>query len=615
MYIRDAYKRKGDKKYSCLALVETVRTQKGPRQKIILTLGNVDVPKEQWPLLAEMIKRRLSGQRGMFLDESEELQGITESIMARLRRNGKLKAEEARPEDIIRTNVNEIKVEEPRMLGPVLAAEEYWKRLGITEALKECEMSKQEIERAKVEVFGRLIAPACLRAVTHRQVSENATVEWVKRTALCDIPGNEGISITRDDLYRVSDRLLEDKEKIEESLREKEEGLFRLEEKIYLYDLTSSYFEGEAESNEKAKYGYSRDGRGDCKQVVVGLVVDEEGFVKGHEVYEGDRTDITTLKGTVERLRERMRNKNTEPTIVVDRGMVSEENLETIKEMGMKYIVAARHSERDRKFDEFEDLEMKEIETRSGGKLKVVMKEIGGDIYVLCKSDERKEKDKGIRERFKGRIEEALRKLERNIESGRLRDIKKIDQKIGRIREKYQRVARYYEIETKQSHGVTSLQWRNIGEDEGKYDGTYLLRTNRKDLTDQEIWSLYVTLTRVERAFRNLKSNLGLRPIYHQKEQRVDAHIFISVLAYHLLHAIEYTLRQKGETRSWNTIKQVLQTHQVVTVVLPDADGIHVHHVRVATEVEAGQSEIYKKLEIDPSGIKRKRITFKKAEL
>ena len=605
MYIRDAYKRKGDKKYSCLALVETVRTLKGPRQKTILTLGNVDVPKEQWPLLAEMIKRRLSGQRGMFQDETEELQGITESIVARLRRKGKLKAEEARPEDIIRTNVNELKVEEPRMLGPVLTAEEYWKRLGMTEALKECEMSKQEIERAKVEVFGRLIAP----------MSENATVEWVKRTALCDIPGKEGISITRDDLYRVSDRLLEDKEKIEESLREKENGLFRLEEKIYLYDLTSSYFEGEAASNDKAKYGYSRDGRGDCKQVVVGLVVDEEGFVKGHEVYEGDRTDITTLKGTVERLRERMRNKDTEPTIVVDRGMVSEENLETIKGMGMKYIVAARHSERDRKFDEFEGLEMKEIETRSGGKLKVVMKEMGGDIYVLCKSEERKEKDKGIRKRFKGRIEEALRKLERNIESGRLRDIKKIEQKIGRIREKYQRVARYYEIETKQANGVISLQWRNIGEDEGKYDGTYLLRTNRKDLTDQEIWSLYVTLTRVERAFRNLKSNLGLRPIYHQKEQRVDAHIFISVLAYHLLHAIEYTLRQKGETRSWNTIKQVLQTHQVVTVVLPDADGIHVHHVRVATEAEAGQSEIYKKLEIDPKGIKRKRVTFKKAEL
>lgn len=427
MYIRDAYKRKGDKKYSCLALVETVRTLKGPRQKTILTLGNVDVPKEQWPLLAEMIKRRLSGQRGMFQDETEELQGITESIVARLRRKGKLKAEEARPEDIIRTNVNELKVEEPRMLGPVLTAEEYWKRLGMTEALKECEMSKQEIERAKVEVFGRLIAP----------MSENATVEWVKRTALCDIPGKEGISITRDDLYRVSDRLLEDKEKIEESLREKENGLFRLEEKIYLYDLTSSYFEGEAASNDKAKYGYSRDGRGDCKQVVVGLVVDEEGFVKGHEVYEGDRTDITTLKGTVERLRERMRNKDTEPTIVVDRGMVSEENLETIKGMGMKYIVAARHSERDRKFDEFEGLEMKEIETRSGGKLKVVMKEMGGDIYVLCKSEERKEKDKGIRKRFKGRIEEALRKLERNIESGRLRDIKKIEQKIGRIREKY----------------------------------------------------------------------------------------------------------------------------------------------------------------------------------
>jgi len=363
------------------------------------------------------------------------------------------------------------------------------------------------------------------------------------------MPGNEGIVVKRDDLYRVNDRLLERKQRIEEVLREKEKGLFRLEEKIYLYDLTGSYFEGGSEGNSKARYGYSRDGRGDCKQVVVGLVIDEEGFVKGHEIYGGDRTDITMLKDTVERLRERG-DKSRQPTVAVDRGMVSEENLGVIKGTGMKYIVAARHTERERKFDEFEGMEMKEIE-----------------------------------------------------------------QKIGRIKEKHRRVARYYEIETKESHGIISLHWKSNEADEGKYDGTYLLRTNRKDLTDHEIWSLYVMLTRVKRAFRNLKSNLGLRPIYHQKECRAGAHIFISVLAYHLLHAIEHALREKGETRSWNTINHVLQTHQVVTVVLPDADGIHVHHVRVATEVEAEQGEIYKKLEIDQKGLKKKRVTFKKAEL
>ncbi|BBO18855.1 IS1634 family transposase [Candidatus Brocadia pituitae] len=522
MYIRDAYKKRGDKKYSCLVLVETITTKKGPRQKTILTLGNIDVPREQWALLTEMLRRRLSGQRSMFPDEPEGLQAVTESIVARLRRKGKLRAarEEGSPEDVIRTDVGELKVEEPRMLGPVLVAEEYWKRPGMAEVLKGCEMSKKEIERAKVEVFGRLVEP----------MSENATVDWVKRTALCDLPGNESVSVRRDALYRVSDRMLEGKEKIEEALREKERRLFRLEEKISLYDLTGSYFKGAAESNSKAKYGYCRDGRGDCKQVV-----DEEGFVKGHEVYEGDRTDITTMKDTVERLRERMRDKTKEPTIVVDRGMVSEEKLESIRGMGMKYIVAARHSERERRFGEFEGLETKEIE---------------GDVYVLCRSEERGEKDKGIRERFKERIEEALGKLGKNIESGRLKDIGKIEQKIGRIKERYRRVARHYTIETTQSNGVIHLQWRNVTEDEGKYDGTYLLRTNRKDLTEQEIWSLYIMLTRVERAFRDLKSNLGLRPIYHQKEHRVDAHLFISVLAYHLLHAIEHTLKEKGETRS-----------------------------------------------------------------
>ena len=174
MYIRDAYKKKGDKKYSCLALVETVRTQKGPRQKIILTLGKVDVPKGQWPLLAEMIRRRLSGQRDMFRDEPEELQGVTESIVGRLRRKGKIKAREGNPEDVIKTNINEVKVEEPRMLGPVLVAEEYWKKLAMAEVFEGCDLSKKEVALTKVEVFGRVIAP----------MSENATVDRVKRTAV-----------------------------------------------------------------------------------------------------------------------------------------------------------------------------------------------------------------------------------------------------------------------------------------------------------------------------------------------------------------------------------------------------------------------------------------------
>ena len=454
-----------------------------------------------------------------------------------------------------------------------------------------------------IEVFGRLISP----------MSENATCEWVKRTALGDIILRDISEIKRDSLYRISDKLIRHKERIEELLAEKEEELFKLEERIYLYDLTSSYFEGRAVKCKKARYGYSRDGRSDCKQIIVGLILDRDGFVKGHEVYEGNKQDVSTLKEVIEKLTRRRRERGGMVTVIVDRGVASQENLSAIKERGMYYIVAARKGERDKYFEEFEGVEMKEVETKSKGRVRIAVKEIGGEVYILCESEGRKEKERSIREGFYKKMELALLSLKRGIESGRIKERKKIEEKVGRIKERYKRVSRYYEIEGKEVNGVYYLSWRRKGEEEdGRYDGSYLLRTNRKDLTGEEVWKIYIMLTRVERAFRDLKSGLGIRPIYHQKDIRVEGHIFISVLAYHLLHAIEYRLRLKGDGRSWNTIKQILQTHQVVSVVLPDVDGEHVHHIRVATEPEGEQKKIYESLGVNPKPIKRQRLTIKK---
>jgi transposase len=382
-----------------------------------------------------------------------------------------------------------------------------------------------------------------------------------------------------------------------------------------LYDTTSTYFEGKADGNDKAKHGHNKDGHPECRQVVVGLVLDKEGFVNRHEVYEGNRQDITTLTDIVDKLRDKIGDKDNTPTVIVDRGMVSEENLKAIKDRGMNYIVAARHTERDKYLLEFEGLPITEIQKATEGKIEVKIKEIGGDIYILCRSDERAEKDKAIKERFFIKIEEMLLRLQRRIESGRLKDTGKIHEQIGKIKQKNQRVARYYEIKVEETNKFIYLKWNKKETDAGITDGIYLLRTNRRDLTEQEIWKLYMMLTKVERAFRHLKSDLGLRPVYHQNGMRVEGHIFVSVLAYHLLHAIEYSLMAKGDRRSWNTIKQILQSHQAVTVVLPDVDNKHVHHVRLATKPDSEQKEIYDRLGIKMTSIKRKRITIKKAEL
>ncbi len=606
MFIRETYKKiGGEKRYSYLTLVESFLTPKGPRQRVILSLGNIELPKKFWPTLVEMIGRRLAGQ-GTMLPEPKKLLPLADRVVERIRRKGKFGARGEDGVEEVQARISGIQVEEPRVLGPVHVAEHFWNALKMGAVLKECGLSGKDILCAKIEIFGRLIAP----------MSENATVKWVERMALGDLMGEDLSGVRRDALYRFSDKLIKQKERIEGLVAEKEASLFRGGDTIYLYDLTSTYFEGLQERNPKARRGHSRDGRPDCKQIVVGLILDREGFVKAHELYEGNRQDITTVESLVTKLQGRVQDPSSHPTVIIDRGMASEENLRQIRERGMRYIVAARQTERDKYLEVFGGVPLREVEKKSKGTIKVVGKEINGEVYILCRSEQRESKDRAIRERFQKRIEEALGRLQRAIEGGKLKDLKKIEQRIGRIKERNHRVSRYYRIETNEVNGVVHLLWGpKEGTERERYDGTYLLRTNRQDLQEEEIWRLYILLTRVERAFRNLKTDLGIRPIHHQKELRVDGHIFISVLAYHFLHAIEHTLRSRGDRRSWHTIKQILGTHQVVTVVLPDADGQHVHHVRLATEPEAEQKEIYEKLRVNPRPITRKRITIKKEDL
>lgn len=605
MFIRESYKKvNGKKKYRYLTIVESIRTPKGPTNRTVLNLGRVDLPKEKWPVLLEMLKRRLSGQRSI-LPEPEDLIPLAESAYERILRKGSLKAKESEEEEEIRTEASSIEVLEPRGLGPLNVAKAFWDRLGMGGVLKGCGMRKRDVELAMIEVFGRLIAP----------MSELATVDWLKNVAVEELLEIEADKINKDSLYRVTDRLLKHKEVIEERLCKKEERLFNLEEVIYLYDLTSTYFEGICKRNGIARYGYSRDGRSDCKQVVVGLVIDREGFVKRHDVFEGNRSDVKTLAEIVEKMKEKMADGR-KATIIVDRGIASERNLRYLREKGYDYIVAVRGKERERLYREFEGIEKEEIEGSRGKGVEVRIKEIMGERYLLCKSDERGIKERAIRERFREGIEEELKRLSLRISSGRLKGREKIRERIGRIKQKYSRVARLYDIEVKEENGLFYLEWEYLEERESeKYDGIYLLRTNRRDLGKEEIWRLYMMLVRVEDAFRDLKGELGIRPVCHQKEERVRGHIFISILAYHLLHAIEWTLRKFGDKRKWRKIRSILETHQVVTVILPDRDGIHTHHIRVATEPNSEQKEIYKKLSVEAKPIKRKVIKIENTKL
>ena len=382
--------------------------------------------------------------------------------------------------------------------------------------------------------------------------------------------------------------------------------MFNLDDTVFLYDLTSTYFEGQAKANPQAKRGYSRDKRGDCKQVVVGLVLDRDGFPKAHEVFDGNMVDRRSLNAMLDALEKRMGRKPG-ATVIVDRGMAYDENLAQIRKRGLHYLVAGLQSERNQWLDELEDDNGWEDVVRTPSprnpfqkktRVQIKRQQKGDVVYILCRSEGREEKDRAIRETHEAKLLEDLAKLGQRVAKGRLKKEDKIQQAIGRLMERYPRVARYYQIAYDSE--PQKLSWKELADKKAlahKLDGSWILKTDRQDLTADEIWRTYILLTRVEDAFRDLKSPLMERPIFHHLQNRTQTHIFLCVLAYHLLAAIEHRFLQAGMHTSWWSIRQQLSTHQVATVVLPATDG-RVLKIRKATTPEPVHRQIYATLHI-----------------
>jgi transposase len=375
-------------------------------------------------------------------------------------------------------------------------------------------------------------------------------------------------------------------------LVERERNLFNLDLTIYLYDLTSTYFEGACERNPKARRGYSRDHRGDCKQVIIALVINRDGFAITHEVLAGNTQDRATLATMLELLTQRAGLKEG-ATVVVDRGMAFDENIAEIKRRKLHYVVASRQPERDRWLAAFDDTEgftavLRQPSPLNPGQKKTTIeiktRRDGDQTYVLCRSEQRVPKDRAIRTRQDAKLRADIEALAKRIAERRLVKTDKINQAIGRLKERYPRVARYFDL-AYQPHTATLTAPLNAE----KYaraeqlDGCYLIKTDRNDLSGDELWRIYILLTRAENAFRDMKSPLAERPIFHHIERRTEAHIFLCVMAYHLLIAIEKTLLDRGIHTSWASVRDTLKSHQICTVVLPTDDGSTLRIRKAAT--------------------------------
>jgi transposase len=584
MFLRSNRRSKDGKQHVYWSLVETVRTPDGPRQRTLCYLGELNSSAQaRWVKTVEVFNEQ---------GEAEQLKLFPSQVEA-----------PADDPQVARVLLDKVRLERTRQFGPGWLGLELWKRLELDRffaaALDQEGADVAWSRIAAVLAINRLCAPGSELAIEQR---------WYPSTALDDLLGIEEGKLNDTRLYRCLDRILPHKTKLERHLKQRYGELFGAEFDVLLYDLTSTYVEGAAEKNPLLRRGYSRDHRPDCEQLVIALIVNREGFPFSYETFDGNRADVTTME-TILRMVERKYGK-ARRIWVFDRGVVSEENLAAIRKRGGQYLVGTPRSQMKR-FEQ-ELLADDWTQVRDGVEVKRVAIPQGEETYILCRTAGRKEKETAIRQRFSSSMEAALERLGKTIETGRLRDRNKMERRLGRIQARHPQVSDLYEVELRDTAQGVRLWWE-IKKDRkiwrGLREGAYMLRTNLQAGSANELWSQYMQLTEAEASFRALKSELSIRPLFHQLEPRVKAHVLVAFLGYALWVTLKHWLKRRpaivprpsdseappAQPLSASKALALLSTLQSADIVLPTTDGRQIRLRRI-TEPTAEQTELLRQL-------------------
>lgn len=586
-----------------LKLVESYRDDLGrPRHRKVTSLGNAPVDRTDWKPIAKAVEDRLYGRAALLArDLSNDQARWVDRIVRQIASEGQWKALAEAPrsmEVIDGVQAEAVGHTDTAELGTVLLGWEIWKRLSMPEVLKTLGFNRSQCQAAAVSVINRLADP----------LSEHSLPDWYRRTGLPELMGNQLRGAGDDRFYRVSDLLLARQKEIEQHLRMRQSSLFNLQRTVLLYDLTNTHFEGLCRRNPKAKRGANKQKRNDCAQIVVGMVFDQFGFEQAHKVFEGTLNDSKSLLRMIEELNAAVADDKEKPLIVMDAGVATRKNLDLLREHSFSYLVNDTRRQRKRYIKMFREQTGFQVVPGREGKGPVWVRvmdepqaargEMPKERIVLCKSQPRGNKEQAIASNAERRLLEDLRKLALRVEHKRLKARSKIEQAIGRIQARHTRAKRFYEITLADDGKGMRLTWNRkdvLFREAADLFGCYVLRTDERTLNSHQLWQLYISLTQAEAGFKALKSDLGLRPNPHQKEDRVEAHVFICVLAYHLLRNILWTLEQKEDYRDWETLKRILRTHCYTTIILPTHNG-EMYRIRKAGQPEECQKDIYRNL-------------------
>jgi transposase len=562
MFIRPCYRRKSGKRHAYWALCESYRTERGPRQRVVAYLGQ--------------------------LDEQGRL-GVQDAAEGQRRRRQRRLFDDVKPQ-WVEVDASQVRVENCRDFGGPWLGLELVRQLGLKEFLdRTLPKGREQVPwsiMALVLVLCRLCKPS-----SELHIAEH----FYAQSGLADLVGVPLEKINEQRLYRALDAILPHKEALEVHLKNRLGELFGLEYDLLLYDVTSTYFEGEAKRNPLAQRGYSRDHRPDCKQVCIALVVSKHGIPLGYEVFAGNRSDVTTLQEIVTLMEGRY--GRAERIWVVDRGMVSAENLDFLRDGKRRYIVGTpksmlRQFERELLSEDWHVI-------REGLEVKLCPSPHGGETFVLCRSRDRREKEKAMHVRFEQRIEDGLRRIEAACRRQRLQPAV-VGQRVGRLLGQNSRAAGLFQVAVKEAHGRAFLRWKKAErwrEWAVLSEGCYLLRTNVTDWSDEDLWKTYIQLTEAEAAFRIQKSDLSIRPIWHQREQRVLAHIFVCFLAYVLWKTLGQMCLRAGLGHEPRRVLEELGKIQLVDVILPTRQGTEICK-RCITHPTAHQAILLQRLRL-----------------
>ncbi len=572
-----------------LQLVESYRNEEGqPRQRVLASLGDAQLPEGESKLIAAMVADRLSGVTPMIEPEISEEASVWVTRILQIAARSK-SARVADAETVDGVLVDGITSDNVVQLGPQLVAMHAWQQLGLSAKLEELGLNSGTIATVQLLVSNRLIEP----------LSEWALIDWAGRTALPELLDLRLTKTVKDRLYRAGDALFKHRKAIESFLREREAQLFNSRRSIILYDVTNTHFEGLCQNNPKARHGRNKQKRNDCRQVAVGMAFDERGLPLAHEVFEGNISDSKTLEIMLDRL-QLPPDGHQPPIVILDAGFASAQNLELLKKRKLGYLVNITRSSRSRYADAFAG---EGFETVAGRKPvdKVEVKTIADpddedSQLVLCRSARRREKEMAMLSKAEGRFLKDIKALQERIKKGQLKDPVKVERAIGRLQKKHPRVQRFYQLEV-QAGELSASRYDGRHKEANDLLGDYVLKTHTCPAA-AETWSLYMTLLQAEEGYACLKGSLGLRPNFHQLEERVETHVFISVLAYHLLVWVRETLRESNELRDWKTLRRLLSTHSLVTTRLPLADK-RVLEIRKPSQPDAEQARIYQLLGVD----------------